>query len=467
MLFSTPQFFAFLAALLCLHYASPPAWRRWILLAASYFFYACWNPRFVPLLLTLTVIDYFAALWMDRVRPERRKLALLVSVCANLLFLGFFKYFNFLAVNAAWVLGKPRESFVLSIVLPLGISFHTLQSISYVVDVYRREQKPISNFRDYALFISFFPQLVAGPIVRARCFFRDLYNWREPSGEDVQRGILLIALGLVKKVVFADQLAQVVDPFFANVAGHPGVLTAWSAAIGFALQIYFDFSGYTDIAIGAAKLFGFHFPVNFNRPFLATSITELWRRWHISFSKWLRDYVYVPLASRRRGGEFAVYRNLMITMTVGGLWHGASWNFVIWGAYNGALLSAERWWRVRHRRSAGVATPGWLVPFQTAATFILFSMAAPLFRGRTFADAVQATRQMFSGPPGPILLPGWLIGLLVCSLALAVFEEKWQWFGRLAVAPTPVCACALAALWFCLEVFAVTDTSIPFVYFQF
>jgi D-alanyl-lipoteichoic acid acyltransferase DltB (MBOAT superfamily) len=355
---------------------------------------------------------------------------------------------------------------MLAIVLPLGISFHTLQSISYVVDVYRGQQKPITNFRDYALYISFFPQLVAGPIVRARRFFGDLYHWRAPSGEDVQRGILMIALGLTKKVVFADQLAQIVDPYFAGIPGNPGVLTAWSASIAFALQVYFDFSGYTDIAIGSAKLFGFHFPANFNRPFLATSITELWRRWHISFSKWLRDYIYVPLASRRRG-ERAVYRNLMITMILGGLWHGASWNFVIWGAYNGALLSVERWWRVRHRRRAGAGTPAWLVPAQAAGTFVLFSMASPLFRGRSFADAVQVTQQMFSGAPGKVLFPPWLIGLLLCSLALAVLEEKWEWFNRLAVAPVRVYACALAIFWFCLEMFAVTEVSIPFVYFQF
>src|SRR5260370_11323026 len=235
-------------------------------------------------------------------------------------------------------MGKPANSFWLDIVLPLGISFHTFQSMSYVVDVYRGEQTAVRNPIDYALFICFFPQLVAGPIVRARTFFYDLLNWRPPSPQDISSGLLLLTLGLSKKMAFADQFAKVANSYFKDVAGNAGMLTAWSGVIAFGLQIYFDFSGYTDMAIGMAKLFGFHFPINFRRPYLAASVTDFWHRWHISLSTWLRDYLYIPLGGNRHGRLMA-YRNLMITMLLGWLWHGASWNFVLWGGYHGSLLS--------------------------------------------------------------------------------------------------------------------------------
>jgi D-alanyl-lipoteichoic acid acyltransferase DltB (MBOAT superfamily) len=466
MLFNTLQYFLFFALVLMLFYASKGVARKWILLIASYCFYACWNWKFVPLLLTLTVIDYTAALWMARVRPDRRQLLLLVSVIANLTFLGFFKYYNFLAGNVAELLGMRPFSFSLAIVLPLGISFHTLQSISYVVDVYRREQKAISNPLDYALFICFFPQLVAGPIVRARVFFRDLYNWRAPSREDRSAGILMIVLGLVKKMAFADQFALVSDSYFNSFRAQPGMLTAWSGAIAFTLQIYFDFSGYTDIAIGSAKLLGFNFPPNFNRPFLAASITELWRRWHISFSTWLRDYIYVPLASGRRG-ELAIYRNLLITMTLGGLWHGASWNFVLWGLYNGALLSVERMWRVwRRKRPAGENVVD-LHALRVVRTFFLFATAAPFFRLHAFKDAFYVLQRMFSGSPGAQLFNAWQIGLILLSLLLAQAEEKLKWFERLVEGPAWAYAAAVTLGLLCLELFGVIEVQVPFVYFQF
>jgi alginate O-acetyltransferase complex protein AlgI len=250
MLFNTTSFFLFLAAVLALFYTSPRALRRYILLAASYFFYASWNPKFIALLLTLTVTDYTCARWIERRSPgPQRKAALIISLCANLGFLAFFKYYNFLAINFAGLIGAAPASFVLDIVLPLGISFHTFQSISYVVDVYRGEQRAVRDPIDYALFICFFPQLVAGPIVRARDFFRDLLEWHPPTTDDVLRGIFLLALGLTKKMALADQFAVVSNDYFASVAQHPGALTAWSGVFAFGMQIYFDFSGYTDMAI--------------------------------------------------------------------------------------------------------------------------------------------------------------------------------------------------------------------------
>src|SRR5579872_2513903 len=245
MLFNTTSFFLFLAVVLILFYALPRFLRKYLLLAASYFFYACWNVKFLALLGTLTAIDYTAGIWLERFPPGQKRRAVLIgSLAANLGFLGFFKYYNFLASNVALVLGRPPRSFWLDVVLPLGISFHTFQSMSYVVDVYRGEQKAVRNPIDYALFICFFPQLVAGPIVRARNFFGDLWNWQPPTSHDVSRGVLLIVLGLTKKMAFADQFAQIADSYFQNLSAHPGGWAAWSGVLAFAMQIFFDFSGY-------------------------------------------------------------------------------------------------------------------------------------------------------------------------------------------------------------------------------
>jgi alginate O-acetyltransferase complex protein AlgI len=464
MLFNTTSFFLFLAAVLALFYTSPRALRKYILLAASYFFYGCWNWHFIPLLLTLTAIDYTAGRWLERVRPgPRRKAVLVMSLVANLGFLGFFKYYNFLAANLAPLMGRPANSFFLDIVLPLGISFHTFQSMSYVVDVYREKQKAVRNPVDYALFICFFPQLVAGPIVRARDFFRDFYDWHPPAADDVSRGILLMALGLTKKMVFADQFAKVANAYFGNVAGNPGMLTAWSGVFAFALQIYFDFSGYTDVAIGMARLLGFHFPINFRRPYLSASITEFWRRWHISLSSWLRDYLYIPLGGSRHG-PWMTYRNLLITMLLGGLWHGASWNFMVWGGYHGALLGVERLLRGDQRVSE---QRSWAYPLQAALTFVLVMISWVFFRSANLTESVLVIGQMFSGAAGKLLLEPWHIGMALAALGLAVAEERRGWFERVAAAPGWAYAATLAAMLFCMEVFGVIDASIPFIYFQF
>ena len=464
MLFNTAQFFLFLAIVLLLFYLLPRPLRKYLLLAASYFFYGTWNYRFIALLLALTVIDYTAGMWLEKVRPgPRRKSVLILSLAANLGFLGFFKYYNFLATNLALATGRPPNVFWLDVVLPLGISFHTFQSISYVVDVYRGEQRAVRNPVDYALFICFFPQLVAGPIVRARDFFRDLWDWRPPSADDVSRGLMLLLLGLTKKMAFADQFAKVANGYFGDVPGNPGMLTAWSGVFAFGLQIYFDFSGYTDMAIGMAKLLGFHFPVNFRRPYLAPSITDFWRRWHISLSTWLRDYLYIPLGGNRRGG-WMTWRNLMLTMLLGGLWHGASWNFVIWGGYHGALLSIERAFRGGQPMRESWT---WLYPAQAVTTFALVLVSWVFFRAVDLPQSLQVLGQMFRGSAGRLLLEPWHIGLALIALALALLEEKRAWFERLMEAPALAYACAMALLLFCLEIFSVVDVSVPFIYFQF
>jgi len=465
MLFNTPQFFLFLAVVLILFYTAPRSWRKYILLAASYFFYMSFIPKFILLLLALTAIDYTAARWIARTRvPHSRRAALIVSLAANLGLLGFFKYYNFFASNIAHLFHKPSDAFALSIILPLGISFHTFQSMSYVIDVYRLEQEPIANPIDYALYIAFFPQLVAGPIVRAREFFGDLYHWQRPSSGDVLRGLLLLFLGLAKKMVLADQFAQIANGYFHDVSKLPGMVPAWSAVIAFGIQIYFDFSGYTDMAIGMAKLLGFHFPVNFRRPYLASSITDFWHRWHISLSRWLRDYLYIPLGGNRHG-SLRTYRNLMLTMLLGGLWHGASWNFVVWGGYHGALLSFERMFR--GKRSTEPARWTVLYPLQAVITFGLVMIGWVFFRAANFHDSLYVLHQMFFVPHGAQLIPPWERILAVITLLLAVLEEKKDWFEEISLGPAWAYGAVCALLLLAVELIGFTETAVPFVYFQF
>jgi D-alanyl-lipoteichoic acid acyltransferase DltB (MBOAT superfamily) len=461
MLFNTTGFFLFLAVVLALFYALPLGWRKFLLLPASYFFYMCWNVKFALLLLTLTAIDYTAGLWIERSRGRARKLALVASLGANLGFLSFFKYYNFLAANLAHVLGLPAERWALAIVLPLGISFHTFQSMSYVVDVYRGQQAAIRSPVDYALFISFFPQLVAGPIVRAREFFADLYHWRAPLVSEQLHGALLVLFGLTKKVAIADQFALLADTYFRDVAGHPGAAAAWSGVTAFAIQIYFDFSGYTDMAIGMALLLGFHFPVNFRRPYLAGSITEFWRRWHMSLSRWLRDYLYIALGGNRHG-RWTTYRNLMLTMLLGGLWHGASWNFVVWGGYHGALLVAERALGRPLERVRSAA----FYPFRAVIAFVLVCVGWVFFRAATLPESLYVIGQMFSRAPGAGLWYRWHVWLVVALAVLALAEEKYAWFRCLARAPAWAYGAAAAVLLLALELIGVAE-SLPFVYFQF
>ena len=458
MLFCTYAYFAFLLTVLVLFYASPRRWHSAILLAASYFFYISWNWRFVPLLAGLTIIDYAAAIWIERTSGHRRRLALLASLAANLGFLGFFKYYNFAASTFATVIGLPQDRWRLAIILPLGISFHTFQSISYVVDVYRGEQRAVRRFRDYALFISFFPQLVAGPIVRAHQFFRDLGTWTPPSREEVQHGAFLIVLGVAKKLALADNFALIADRYFRGDAS----IAAWTGVLAFSLQIYFDFSGYTDIAIGSALLLGFHFPVNFRRPYLAVSITDFWRRWHISLSSWLRDYVYIPLGGNRRS-HWQTYRNLFLTMLIGGLWHGANWTFVAWGGYHGVLLAIER--------ALGISrTPetGWRLRFapRCVFTFLIASVGWVFFRAESLRQAAGILGSLFHWPlPVSPVEPALLV-LIAAALLLAVLEEMRKTLDRIRFAPLWAAGATAGVMLFITELFT-TGNQIPFIYFQF
>jgi alginate O-acetyltransferase complex protein AlgI len=472
MLFTTFSFLGFLLVVLVLFYGVPhrhgpelQLWRRYLLLAASLVFYMAWNVKFVVLILGLITVDYFAALWIARREGAQRRMALLLSLAANIGMLGWFKYSNFARETWTHLVYPGREFHPLDIILPLGISFHTFQSISYVIDVYRGEQTVVTSYIDYALFVSFFPQLVAGPIVRAREFFHDFRNWTAPTGAEWQHGVATILTGFVKKLVFADQFALVADKYFANPAALPGMMSAWTGTIAFALQIFFDFSGYTDIAIGVALLFGFHFPENFRRPYLSASITEFWRRWHMTLSRWLRDYVYIPLGGNRKG-EFRTYLNLMLTMLLGGLWHGASWNFVIWGGYHGVLLASERAIWGREPRS------GWLRIPLTIVTFLLLCVGWVFFRAKTLTAALYVLDQMISPlTHKPVadhsLLSPWQWQLAILALVIALAEEYGGMLTRLTVSPAWARTLAVVVVLLVIELFSATDQTIPFVYFQF
>lgn len=322
-----------------------PRLRIWLMLLASYYFYASNNGWIIGLLLISTQIDYMAGLGIEGASdPKIRRRYLVLSLVTNLGLLGFFKYANFFAgsvYDAAAAFGVPVTWETLDIVLPVGISFYTFQSMSYTIDVYNGRMKAERSWYRFAFYVAYFPQLVAGPIVRARHFMHQIYEPPRLTPQALEGGLQLIFKGLVKKLVLADTLAVYVDHAFGN-AGTIGGIEAWIGLYAFAFQIYYDFSGYSDVAIGCARLMGFRLPPNFRRPYAAISITEFWRRWHLSLSYWLRDYVYKPLGGSRMASKLGVYRNLMATMLLGGLWHGAAWTFILWGALHGGLLVLER-----------------------------------------------------------------------------------------------------------------------------
>jgi D-alanyl-lipoteichoic acid acyltransferase DltB (MBOAT superfamily) len=316
-----------------------------LLLISSYFFYGWWDWRFLTLILISTVVDYQCARFISRSdNLIHRRFLLSVSIIVNLTFLGFFKYFDFFidsTSRALAFLGLPVSPTVLGILLPPGISFYTFQELAYIVDVYQKKLKPSESLIDYALFISLFPHLIAGPIQRPSHLLPQVQNPRTFDSRRFFDGLMLIVTGLFRKTVIADQCALLANAAFSGKLGDPSLPVTMIGIYAFAWQIYGDFSGYSDIARGSAQLLGFHFMVNFRQPYLSRSVQEFWQRWHISLSSWLRDYLYIPLGGNRQG-EAKTYRNLMSTMLLGGLWHGANWTFVIWGGIHGIWLSLER-----------------------------------------------------------------------------------------------------------------------------
>lgn len=342
--FASLEFFAFLALVYSLYRLAPHRAQNFLLLGASYYFYGCWDWRFLGLILFSTVVDFALGKAIHRSSNEKkRKLFLTASLVCNLGLLAVFKYFGFFAESCADLLaslGWEADWRLLNIVLPVGISFYTFQTLSYTIDIYRRKLEPVCNFGDFALFVGFFPQLVAGPIERAAVFLPQVSRPRKVNFDQSMQGLYLILFGLFKKIAIADGVAASVNSVYGST-GAVGTLDVILATWLFAIQIYCDFSAYSDIARGVSKLLGFELMVNFRFPFFSSNPQEFWRRWHISLSSWLRDYLYIPLGGSR-GGKWMTYRNLMITMALGGLWHGAAWNFVFWGLFQGGILCAHR-----------------------------------------------------------------------------------------------------------------------------
>lgn len=475
MLFCSQAFLYFFAALLLVYWLLP--WKQpriWLLLAASFYFYAVWNAWLALLIGVTTVMDYLLALGMDRsTSPRLRKTLLAASLVVNLGILGYFKYANFFLQSLNEMLiafGSPLWFNTLRVILPIGISFYTFEAINYTVDVYRRRVPAERNLGHFLLFILFFPHLVAGPIVRARDFLPQIQRRKRFSWPRMHLGAQFFFLGLIKKLAIADRMALYVDPVFADPHAY-GTKTVWLAAIAYALQIYCDFSGYTDMAIGTAHMLGYKLAQNFNIPYISLNVSEFWRRWHISLSSWLRDYLFIPLGGSR-GGNRRTYRNLFITMTLGGLWHGASWTFVVWGVLHGLLLIVHKMFqgfcasRPRLERLLQ-SLPG--MALRLALTFFSVCIGWVFFRAPTFETAAAILQRMASfsslRTPGP--MPSghiyWTITVVIVCHLVRRFELWPKWHVRL---PASMLGFSYATA-VTLALLLAPSGNKPFIYFQF
>lgn len=470
MLFDTPVYLVFLTLAVLIYWRLSRRRQNVLLLAASYFFYGWWDWRFLSLILLSTLVDFYCAR-MIASSPglNRRRFLLVLSVSMNLGFLGFFKYWDFFIGSfaaAAAAVGIHIPVHVLGILLPPGISFYTFQALAYIVDVYYKKLEPAESLLDYALFISLFPHLIAGPIQRPSHLLPQVQTERRFDSGTFFDGLMLIVTGLVRKCVVADSCALIANAAFNGRLGEPGLASSLIGIYAFAWQIYGDFSGYSDIARGSAQLLGFHFMVNFRQPYLATSLQDFWRRWHISLSTWLRDYLYIPLGGNRHG-ETQTYRNLLLTMLIGGFWHGANWTFVIWGAIHGGGLALER-------LAGGTATP------QTAAEpcykmwlkriwiFHLVCLAWVFFRAQSVGEAFQylANFGKWNWRPeyqtAALLVAGYALLLFLMDMVNERRDEEYL-FER----SSPLLRTAVAWILICAVLFFTGNQSNAFIYFQF
>ena len=463
MLFNSFIFlFAFLPITYLVFWMLRSASSRYAWLALTgYIFYGYWDARFTLLMAFSTLVSYFAGLgflrWND---PRHRRLCLIVPIAVDLALLGFFKYTNFALESVRATANAMGWSFAvphLNILLPVGISFYTFHTITYIVDSYRGTIKPTRNLFEFSAYVSLFSQLVAGPIVRFRQIEEDLNHISESDRTRwLRRGVTFFIVGLAEKVVVADTLAGYVDPALADYARLSSA-GAWIACLGYTFQLYFDFAGYSDMAVGLGFLFGLRIPQNFNSPYKALDPSDFWRRWHISLSTCLRDYLYIPLGGNRFG-ELVTYRNLLITMLIGGLWHGANWTFVIWGAYHGLLLALHRQFSKQWDSLPAI--------FRQAATFLLVVVGWVFFRATDFTMAWSLLGKMFSPVSGivvglPVFLTAGILAALWAMFGPNAFDVDRDWEFK-----PPHAFATAAAFGACLALMAGSGSS-PFLYFQF
>jgi alginate O-acetyltransferase complex protein AlgI len=474
MLFCSYPFLVFFLLVFTVYWALP--WHRcrvWLLVAASFYFYATWNRWLALLLGVSTLIDYFLARGMEATpSPRLRKLLLVASLAGNLGMLCCFKYANFFLRSleeaaASW--GVDLSLPVLNVLLPVGISFYTFEVINYTVDVYRGKVRAARDATHLLLFVLFFPHLVAGPIVRARSFLPQVARRKRWSWLRAHTGVLLILLGILKKVGIADRLAGYVDPVFADPAAF-STGTLWLAANAYAIQLFCDFSGYSDMALGLAHLLGYHLAVNFNLPFLAPNLAAFWRRWHVSLSSWIRDYVFLPLGGSK-GTHLRTCRNLLVAFTLCGLWHGAGWNYVVWGFVTGVLLVGQgtftSWCARRPRLAVGLGSaPG--TAFCVALTFTSFCLSVVIFRCPLLATSGTMLHRM-AVPAGGAGLPLQATGLYLTFAAVALGHLLGQgnlgrrlWDGL----PAPLRGLSFGAA-LTLALVLAPGNSKAFIYFQF
>lgn len=464
MIFSTSIFaFLFLPLFIAIYYATPMRFRSLVILIASYSFYGWWRYEYLLVIFGMSLVSYFAAqitVWSDN--PKIRRAALVAGVTFDLLALAYFKYTTFILGNIDTLLTAAGGSGieVIDVLLPIGISFHTFQSISYVIDVYRRDAPPARHLVDFLAFSSLFPQLIAGPVLR----YKDLASQfldRTHSLELFTRGVYRFVIGLSMKVLVADNVAPLADRMFA--LPEPTLAESWLGALAYTVQLFFDFAGYSAMAIGLGLMIGFRFIENFNAPYISRSITEFWRRWHISLSTWLRDYLYVPLGGNRKGTR-RTYVNLVLTMVLGGLWHGANWTFVLWGAWHGGLMALERALGAKNREV-------WPRLIALPLTFCLVIIGWVMFRAPDVATALNiyggmiginglAVRPEVSWAIAPSELIMLAVGLTLCFLPLAPRLMDWRPAqGVNAAAMSVLAVLALTRM--------VAQTDSPFLYFQF
>jgi len=446
---------------------------KWFLLAASYVFYMSWSVPCGFLILGTSLTDYFVGVGLGRIEDERkRKLLLVVSIVANLGVLGFFKYTNFFLANASTslnVLGFEVPRWHFDILLPAGISFFTFQSMTYTIEAYRRNIKPCHNLRDFLLFVAFFPQLLAGPINRAVNLLPQFAQRVRATVLEFESGLAQFAMGAVKKIVISDQISPHVDMIFASPANYDA-FTLLQGVLGYAVQIYCDFSGYSDMAIGCARMMGFHFMENFQMPYSSLSITEFWRRWHISLSSWFRDYLYIPLGGSRKG-KARTYINLLTTMLLCGLWHGASWNFVFWGGLHGTGLAIHRAWKHRDPLAAFKEHVLFRLAWNMFARLLTLGMVLVgwiFFREHSWTAAWQYLSRIstWSHDGTRFASPYILASLAAVFLIHLVTPKDSNWSVDVQKRPIFVRGLAYGALLLLIVCFGATDAT-AFIYFQF